>query len=227
MRGGYVVRTLILGVCALMAMWIGITVDAVAHGYGRNERGEVWTDLFDLEPGTTYTYTIRTDSERGERHRDDVRGELNLWRSPGRSDEIRFWYTIDGVRGNGTAPSDPSALVGAVLLSGLTGPQALSQEGLRALATPFAWIQWFDLFETSEFRRGTVWEVLQQPPLRFTAQRTGGRSQYSGEVMYGRETMLHLRIDLRRPLPSEVTSRIAGRRYTAELADPSQRRLLR
>lgn len=227
MRRPLRVRNLLLGALGVLVLWMGSGGDVAAHGYGRPDRGELWTNAFRLEPGTTYTYSLRDGSHRGRGDREDGRGELNLWQTPGSEDEIRFWYSVDGVRGNGTAPAEPHALAGAVLLSALTGPEPLSQDALRLLVTPLYWVEWSDRFMESEFRRGVVWQVFQHPPLRFTARQTGRGSNFSGELTYGREVLLELTLDLSHPLPTEVTSHYGRNRYVAELVDTQGRRVLR
>lgn len=153
----------------------------------------------------------------GRGGRGPIRGELNLWRSGGSSDEIRFWFTIDDVRINGTAPVDPQAVAGAVLVAALTSPTPISYEGIRLLTTVFQWTQWRDLFAESSFRHGLVWEVLQHPPHRFTAKQSGFFGPFHGQVTRGRDTVLELTIDLAKPLPLEIVAFDGRDRYTAEL----------
>jgi|GEM_PF-6515507 len=189
-------------------------------------RGEVWTRGFRLEPGVTYTYELSSGDKNRPFSRRESRGTLNLWVPPGETNEIRFWYTVDGVRRSGTAPNDPHGLAGALLLSALAGPEPLPEGALRLLVTPFLWVQWADMFFESDFKSGVVWEVYQHPPLRFTAERERP-GVYSGEATSGREVLLVLRIDLAKPLPERVESRYGRDVYVAELAGQPSGRVLR
>lgn len=136
-------------------------------------------------------------------------------------DEIRFWFEVDGVRGTGTAPKDVRALAGAVLVAALTGPEPISQEGMRLLATAFQWVQWYDLFADATFRHGLVWQVSQHPPHRLTAAPYSGRHVYWAELTRGRDVILELGIDLREPLPWDIIAVDGWDVYRAELVSTS------
>lgn len=215
---------LIIVLCILAALGPGASI-ALAHPQ-RPPYAERWTEGFRLEPGVTYTYALRSGDKYPTGQRFAERGTLNLWVSPGGADEIRFWYTVDGIHKNGVAPNDPHALVGALLLSALVGTDPLATDAVRLIATPFQWVHWADLFLESDFRGGIVWEVYQHPPIRFSANRQGGDT-YSGEVTMGRETVLELRLQLTQPLPQRVVSRHGRNAYVAELAAEPPRRVLR
>lgn len=199
-----------------------------------------WWSMFELQPGVTYTYTLTYEPARrssgwspwdwdwdgpgspwggGVGRRDDgvVRGELNLWRSGGARDEVRFWFTFGDVRVNGTAPVDPQAVAGAVLVAALTSADPIPAEGVSLLATVFHWTKWRDLFEKSTFRDGTVWEVVQHPPHRFTARQERFFNTYRGEITRGRDTVLELTIDLAQPLPLEIVAHEGRDRYVVQL----------
>lgn len=160
----------------------------------------------------------------GPHHKPVTTGELNFtWIR----DEIRFWFEVDGVRANGTAPNDIRALAGAVLVAALTGPEPLTPEAARLLATPFQWIQWYDLFAESTFRTGLVWQVSQHPPHRLTAGLYSGRHVYWAELTRGRDAILEMGIDLREPLPWDVIAYDGWDVYRAQLvstAEPGLRR---
>lgn len=179
--------------------------------------GVTWTTVFRLEPGVTYTYVLEGATTGGRHGRRGPRGELNLVRSHGFVDEIRFWYEIDGVRGSGTAAADARSVTGAVLLSALTAPESLSLDALRVLATPFHWVQWYELFAESTFRDGLVWQVFEHPPQRFTAERRGRSLEFSGQVTVGRDVVALITVDTSRPLPLTVESRYGRSRYEARL----------
>lgn len=191
----------------------------------------LWEALFQLARGETYTYKLTHDIIRSPRWSTDwelhglrpaphtkpmTTGELNF-SLVGREDEIRFWFDVDGVRGNGTAPNDVRALAGSVLVAALTGPEPLSAEGLRLLATPFQWVQWYDSFAMSTFRNGVVWRVSEQPPHRFDATPYNGRTRFWGELTRGRDLILEMGVDLREPLPWDVIARDGWNVYRAEL----------
>lgn len=216
-------------VLAAFVVWLALALGAQAAGAPArySPPGDKWTGVFRLEPGVTYTYVLSA-AERGRPVlRFEERGRLNIWLAPGGSQEIRFSYTVGGVQRSGTAPNNPHALAGAVLLSALTGPNPLPENALRLLSTSLQWIQWADLFtESTLFRNGTVWEVYQNPPLRFTATRRANET-YEGQVTLGRETLLELRIKLSEPLPERAVSYYAREVYRAELESVPQRRPLR
>lgn len=185
-----------------------------------------WTKGFRLETDVTYTYVLRKGDRNRPTSRLEEKGRLNLWIPPGQKEEIRFWYSIDGVHKSGVAPNDPHGLVGALVLSALVGTDPLSLESLRLLTTPFQWVQWADQFLESSFRHGVIWEVYQHPALRFSADRRGNET-YEGEVTLGRDTLLELRIKLSDPLPERIVSRYGRDVYQAELESTPPRRILR
>lgn len=146
-----------------------------------------------------------------------ITGELNFTRV-GNRDEIRYWFDVDGVRANGTAPNDVRALAGAVLVAALTGEKPMSSEGVRLLATAFQWTHWYDMFASSTFRDGLVWQISQNPPYRFAASPLSGRYQYWGELLRGRELVLEMGVDVRDPLPWDVIAYDGRDYYRAELS---------
>lgn len=225
---------------AALAAALAAAAVAAAGDAAAARIGNTWRAMFELQPGVTYTYTLTYQApgrspaippwqgnmpggpEAGGgpgagRRTDYVTGELHLWRSGGVNDEVRFWFVVDGVRVNGTAPADPQAVAGAVLVAALTSPEPISTEGVRLLATVFQWTRWRDLFAQATFRNGTVWEVLQHPTLRFTARQYGFSGSYRGEVVRGRDTVLEIAIDVSRPLPLEIVAFEGRHRYRAEL----------
>lgn len=209
----------------------GAGASGAGSGFVPSRASGSWEALFQLVQGETYTYKLTHDMTRNARwstdyelhrlrpapnHKPQTAGELNF-SLVGRRDEIRFWFDIDGVRGNGTAPNDVRALAGAVLVAALTGPEPLSAEGLRLLATPFQWMQWYDSFAMSTFRDGVVWRVSEHPPHRFTATPYSGRTRFWGELTRGRDVILEMGVDLREPLPWDVIARDGWNVYRAEL----------
>lgn len=227
-------RTRIAAVLLGAVLVLGLVLSAADDTFARN----TWRAVFDLQPGITYTYTLTyeqsgrgpasppwvwfgPDGPEGGAGRSrfaTITGELNLYRSGGADDTIRFWFTIDGVRVNGTAPNDPQAVAGAVLVAALTNTEPLSPEAVRLLTTVFHWTNWRDLFERSAFRNGTVWNVVQHPPHQFTARRQGFGDVYRGEITRGRDTVLEITIDLAKPLPLEIVAWDGRDRYVAALA---------
>lgn len=227
---------LLLGAVLVLGLVVATADDAFAR------TANTWRAMFDLQPGITYTYALSYEPSGrgpgappwvwfgpggdagggghgpgGRSGHGSVFGELSLYRSGGVGDEVRFWFTMDGVRVNGTAANDPQAVAGAVLVAALTNPEPISPDGLRLLATVFHWTNWRDLFERSTFRSGTVWNVVQHPPHQFTARRQGFSDVYHGEVTRGRDTVLEITIDLARPLPLEIVALNGRDRYMAAL----------
>lgn len=233
------------GRAAGAALVLTLALGAVlAAGGAAEARGvNTWLALFDLEPGVTYTYELtyetpaRTPSPpwwvgyapggpgagghgpggAGNNRTAALTGQLTLRRTGGPNDQVRFAFTVGDVRVSGAAPADPQAVAGAVLVAALTGPRPVSPEGVRLLATVFQWTQWRDLFERSTFRTGTVWEVQQQPPYRFTARQQGFFGTYKGEVQRGRDTVMEITIDLGQPLPLDIVAFDGRDRYRARL----------
>lgn len=219
---------LLLTVLGLLAVW---TAPASAQA------NRTWRALFDLQPGATYTYTLMYEPQSGVRRLPEpwwappgwpevlvgrsgqrtVVGQLNLYRTGGAFDEVRFWFVFGDVRVSGTAPVDPQAVAGAVLVAALTGPEPLPDEAARLLATVFQWTAWRDSWARSTFRDGTVWETVQNPPYRFTARQRGISSVYDGQLTLGREVVLEMTIDLGQPLPLEIVSYAGNDRYRAVL----------
>lgn len=242
-RNGVAVMLALAGLMAAIAVaFTGAAFAFTDAAFARVSPHNTWQAMFDLQPGVTYTYTLMHQTTGrgsgfppgpghapgasanagagfgpGRSGGRPVRGELNLWRSGGANDEVRFWLTFDDVRINGTAPNDPQAVAGAVLVAALTNPTPVSYDGIRLLATVFHWTNWRDLFAGSTFRNGVVWEVLQHPPHRFTARQQGVFGPYYGELTRGRDPVLQLTIDLAKPLPLEIVAIDGRSRYVAEL----------
>lgn len=190
---------------------------------GRALGQQAWWGMFDLEQGTTYTYDLRgTNWSRGT-----IRGELSF--TPTYGDSVRFWYDVNGIRGQGTAAADPQALAGAVLLSAVMQAGNTDVETLQLLAAPFYWVNWVDLFYDARFRNGTVWEEFTSPPTRFEAKPTRGAfsTTYEGQIVVGRDTVARLWLDLWEPLPERVVVMDGRWEFSAQLTNASQRPLLR
>lgn len=180
--------------------------------------GQRWHALFDLEPRTTYTYTL-TAYRRG---RVSLEGELNLVRT---GDEIRVWYTLGRKSGGGSSGNDPTALAGALLLSALQPGQALTLTEVQLLAAPFQFVNWYDLFANGNFSSTVVWETFGHPAsTRFQITRSPGwfDKTYEGRVCSGSKTLLEMRIDLDVPLPLHVVtySDDGDWQFVAELVTP-------
>jgi len=226
---------------AALAWLTAAAVLAVFAAAAQAQPSRTWREMFDLQPGVTYTYTLTYESDsRGGRPpwlwvtpdgwswdgwswegpgrggQRVITGQLNLYRTGGGRDEVRFWFVFGDVRVNGSAPVDPQAVAGAVLVAALTGPDPLPGEAVRLLATAFHWTLWRDLFAQATFRDGFVWESLQNPAYRFTA-RQRGFALYEGEVTRGRDVVLELTIDLTKPLPLEIVAYDGRDRYEAVL----------
>jgi len=171
-----------------------------------------WDALFDLESGVTYVYDL-TAVRRG---RPVFYGELRLTRS---GSQVTVDYRVDRATGRVTAPDDPLALTGALVLAAVNGSQGLDYESLQLLLTPLRFAQWAELFAEARFRNGRVWEDYAQPPVRFEANEVGPRGGrvYEGRVRRGSETLFTLMIDLDEPLPVWVEAEGGDWRFTAEL----------
>lgn len=189
---------------------------------GRSVGQQVWWAMFDLEQGTTYTYELRAMN----RNRLSVQGHLSFTQLVDGS--IRFWYDVGSISGNGTAPADPQALAGAVLLSAMSQAGRADVETLRLLAAPFYWVNWLDQFYDARFRNGIVWEEFTSPPTRFEAQQTWPFStEYEGKFTVGRETVARLSLDLWEPLPEHIVVFDGRWEFSAQLTSVPQRPLLR
>lgn len=195
--------------------WPGQPGSGASHG-----KTSTWGQLFNLLPGVPYTYTLEYSPGRdwgwypGGGRTTPLAGELTFTRIGGR-DEIRFSFSVDGVKGSGKAPYDAHALAGAVVLAALTSDEPISPEGLRLLLAPFHWVQWYDLFASSNFRNGTVWHVSQHPPYRFTATSTAQRWTYKGRLTLGRDVVMDLVLNVHEPLPREIVVYDGRDRYKA------------
>lgn len=190
---------------------------------GRSIGQQVWWAMFDLEQGTTYTYDLRgTSWNRGA-----IRGELSF--SPTYGGSVRFSYNVNGISGQGTAPADPQALAGAVLLSAVSRSGNVDVETLQLLAAPFYWVNWVDQFYDARFRNGIVWEEFTSPPTRFEAKQTFGAfsTSYEGQFIVGRDTVARLWLDLWEPLPERIVVMDGRWEFSAQLMNASQRPLLR
>lgn len=189
---------------------------------GRSLGQQVWWAMFDLEQGTTYTY----DLEALNRNRVSVRGELSF--TPLADGTIRFWYDVGAISGHGTAPADPQALAGAVLLSAVSQAGRANVETLQALAAPFYWVNWLDQLYNARFRNGIVWEEFTSPPTRFEAQQTWPfGTAYEGKFTVGRETVARMWLDLWEPLPERIVVFDGRWEFSAQLTSAPQGPLLR
>lgn len=190
---------------------------------GRALGQQVWWGMFDLEQGTTYSYDLRATNW----NRVSVRGELSF--TPLADGSIRFWYDVGEISGHGTAPADPQALAGAVLLSAMAQAGRANVETLQLLAAPFYWVNWTDQFYDARFRNGIVWEEFTSPPTRFEAKPTRGAfsTTYEGQITVGRETVARLWLDLWEPLPERIVVLDGRWEFSAQLTSVPQRPLLR
>lgn len=180
-------------------------------GGGGNPSGVpiTWAQVFNMLPGVTYTYKLEysTIPDRGwpaPGRGNRIQGELNMTRVGGK-DEIQFSFNVGGVRGGGTVPYDIHALAGGVFVAAMTSPKTPSLEALQLLATPFYWVEWYDLFTKSNFRNGLVWQTYDNPPYRFNATSVNGWWSYNGRLTRGRDVVMDLAIDVHDPWPSEIT----------------------
>lgn len=190
---------------------------------GRSLLGQqVWWAMFDLEQGTTYTYHL----EAVNRNRVSVRGQLSFTLLA--DGTIRFWYDVGAISGHGTAPADPQALSGAVLLSAMSQAGRANVETLQLLAAPFYWVNWLDQLYNARFRNGIVWEEFTSPPTRFEAQQTRSfGTAYEGKFTVGRETVARMWLDLWEPLPEHIVVFDGRWEFSAQLTSVPQGPLLR
>lgn len=196
---------------------------SVNLSFGRWYDTNRWSDIFSLERDVTYVYRLKAYRWG----RETQTGELSIIRS---GSTVRMSYAVGAATGTVTSPLDADAMVGAMLLSALTGPRSVDYAGVQMLTTPFKFMQWHEMFAEADFRNGRVWEISGQPPIRFDAESKGWRNEtvYEGEIRQGSSTLLELEIDLDEPLPRYVESQDGEWRFTAELRiERSTGRILR
>lgn len=184
---------------------------SLSFSFGRYSGSSRWSNPFSLERDVTYTYSL-TAYRWGWQ---ETSGELNITRS---GSTVRLSYNVGSASGTVTAPYDPQAMVGALLLDALTHT-SIDYAGMQLLATPFKFTPWLEQFSEATFRNGRVWEVSGHPPLRFEAQQKGWRSdsEWEGQLRQGSRTLLSMEVDLNQPLPVYLETRDGEYRFTAEL----------